>query len=228
MNRAFLAALQLADSSLPVGRFVHSFGLEAMLEREPDLRESEIVEIVESAVEGAVAPLDAVVLAYAHDAARAREIDRLVALDAFVGLYKLAPASRAASIGCGRRLAALAPSLTDDEIAAALCRRVVGGETAGHLAVVEGTVAAAFGIGRDEAILIELRGAAAALLSAAVRLGRLTAFAAQKALRELETALLAAAARAAAASIEDVHSWLPELEVHALRHGSADARIFAT
>ena len=217
-------ALRLADTSLPVGRLVHSFGLEALLDR--DLGDAEIVEIVESAVSGAVAPLDGVVLAHAYDAAKADEIERLVALDTLLELYKLSPPSREASVGCGRRLATLAPTLVNNETAAELCRRVRQDETAGHLAVVEGAVAAALGI--DEAILIELRGAAAALLSAAVRLGRLTALRAQKALRELEPALLTAAARAAEASVEDVHSWLPELEVHALRHGRADARVFAT
>ena len=47
---AFLAALLLSDSSLPIGRFAHSHGLEAYLAASPECGEVDILELVETAV----------------------------------------------------------------------------------------------------------------------------------------------------------------------------------
>jgi urease accessory protein len=68
-DAGFLAALQLADSALPIGRFVHSHGLEAWLRTHPDATPETLAELVEAFVSESVATLDGVVLAHAHRAA---------------------------------------------------------------------------------------------------------------------------------------------------------------
>lgn len=222
---AFLAALQLADSALPIGRFAHSSGLEALLRGDSGVGESDLVEIVESFLLESAGPLDGVALAHAH---RAGTLEELRMLDRLVTTRKLTPAARLASISCGRQLAGLAALLTETDPAAAYCAEAVEGATDGNLAVVEGALARARGLGEEEAVLLELRGAAWAILSAAVRLGRLSARRAQAALVGLEPALRAAATEALTLPAESMRSSVPELEVHALRHGWADARLFAT
>ena len=130
-----LGALQLADSSLPIGRFAHSYGLESMLAEWPELEEAELGELVETAIRESVGPLDGVAVAHAHRAVSAGELHEL---DAWLTARKLAPGARRASTSCGRRLAALTSRLTDREPVIAFAAAVDAGESDGNLAVVHG------------------------------------------------------------------------------------------
>lgn len=223
---SLLAALQLADGALPIGRFVHSHGLEEWLRERGDAAPGELAELVQAAVCQSVAPLDGAVLAHAQ---RATSIAELSGLDDCLSARKLTPSARHASQTCGRQLAALAPQLApSSELVAELSERVRAGETDGNLAVVQGALARALGISALDAVLVELRSAAAGLLSAAVRLGALSPVRAQVILAELAPALAAAAQSALELGLDELSATAPELELAALAHARADARMFAT
>jgi urease accessory protein len=223
---ALLAALQLSDSALPIGRFVHSYGVESWLRERGEVAPGELADLVRAAVCESIAPLDGAVLAHAQ---RASSIAELVRLDDCISARKLTPSARHASQTCGRQLAALAPQLApSSELVADLSERVRSGQTDGNLAVVQGALARALGIPALDAVLVELRSAAAGLVSAAVRLGALSPVRAQVIVAELAPALVAAAESAIELGLDELSATAPELELAALAHSRADARMFAT
>lgn len=223
---AFLAALQLADSALPVGRFVHSAGLESWLKGRGAVESEQLAELIEAAVCEGVAPLDGVVLAHAWATG---SLTGLRDLDARLTARKLTPAARSASHDCGRQLAALAPVLApQDELVVALADSIECRATDGNYAVVAGTVSRACGLSMRDAVLVELRGAASGFLSAAVRLGAITPTGAQRLLTSLHEPLELAAREVQDRPLDELHSSVPELEIHSLTHRRADVRFFRT
>lgn len=222
---SLLATLQLADSGLPIGRFVHSHGLEQWLRDHPDTTPETLRELLVVAVRQVAGPLDAAMLAHAH---RARTGDQLGDLDRALTVRKPLPSARTASESCGRQLALLAVELVDDPLVHELADRIGERRSSGNVAIVEGTLARAMGIPVEAAVTLALRDTVVALLSAAIRLGAVSPSRAQILQAQLRGVIAETTSTALTLGVDDLWSTAPELEVCALRHGRNDVRFFAT
>jgi len=223
-DASFLGALQLSDSALPIGRFVHSHGLESWLADRDRVDPTTCAEWVKTVVSSSAAPLDVVATVHAH---RADTISSLVNADHWLTARKLSPGARDASQTCGRKLAALGLA-GDDELNVAFAREVQANASPGNLAVVEGALARALGLTERQTALMVLRGLAAAILSAAVRLGALPPSRAQLILAELHPTLQAGADTAVSTELSDAHASAIELDCHLLLHSGSTSKLFAT
>ena len=225
-RQAFLRALQLADGTLPIGRFAHSYGVEAWLEAHPETGPDGLLELVRSTLTGSIATLDGAAVALAHAAATSGDLVRLREIDVALTTRKLSEPARRASTLCGTQLASLAGRLGIGGVVEPLSREIQRRAWPGNLAVVEGAVGAAMAISREETVLIAVRGHAAAMLAAAVRLGRLGTSRSQVLLFDLTSELDRCAQAAMGVSLGDMRATLPELEIHVARQAYREARLF--
>jgi len=219
-----LVALQLSDSALPVGRFVHSHGLERWLQG-VEADEQTLEQLIASMLLQSTAPLDGVAIAHAH---ATTDLQALADLDRLVTAHKLTAGARLASVSCGRQLAALATRLVEDTIVSAWAAEVRDGRTDGNLALAHGIAARALGLPAREAVLVELRGMVSGMLAACVRLGRLSPSNAQVMQARLGGAIGKGAEQALSLPLAGMHSSTPELEIAGMEHERADGRFFRT
>ena len=224
----FLHALQMADGTLPIGRFAHSYGVEAWYEANPELGADALHELVRSALAGSVATLDGAGTALAHAAASRGDLARLKRIDAELTARKLSAPARRASVFCGGRLGALAQAMGIGGAIGELADGIAVGTWEGNLALVEGAVGAGAGIGREQTVLMAARGHASSMLSSAVRLGKLGANRGQALLFELTPDIERCARVALGVSVDEMRSTLPELEIHVARNERREARLFMT
>ncbi|WP_157172020.1 urease accessory protein UreF [Nocardia higoensis] len=222
---ATLALLQLHDSGYPAGRFVHSNGLESWLGAHPAARENELAEVGRSFVLDTVAGLDAVAMAHVW---RRDGLEELLELDRYVSAHKLSASARTASASCGRQAAMVAQRCLFGDDEPEFLRAVRQGATPGNQAIVDGVVHRALGIACAPAVLCFLRSAYAGLLSAAVRLGRAGPLWVQRQLRADSRFLAEATGLALTTELDNVVTFAPELDIHAMRHEQAGSRLFTT
>jgi urease accessory protein len=154
--------------------------------------------------------------------------DELQELDHAVTVRKITPSSRNASKACGRRLAALATLFIENDTTDRFADAVASGRSDGNLAVAEGVVTSALGITLEEAVLLELRGASAAMLSAAVRMGRISTTTAQVIAASIVPVISEGLELGLALSTAEMRAVAPELDIAAIRHSRREARLFAT
>ncbi|OBC08003.1 hypothetical protein A5788_15180 [Gordonia sp. 852002-50816_SCH5313054-c] len=223
--RAEAMWLTLQDSAFPAGRMVHSNGIESWLRAHPDVPPAMVVDLVIDLVVESVATLDAVILAHAW---AAEGYPELFDLDRLLLSYKTSEQGRCASVDPGRRFAETVQRVGVMPAENKYLNAVIAEEVPGNLAVVEGIVSRAIGIDQPLAVLGALRSSMASALSACVRLGRLGAMAANRALVGAAPHATSKVNAVLAVRLEDLRSNAIEIDTWAIRHDRYTPRLFAS
>ncbi|HEX5445944.1 MAG TPA: urease accessory UreF family protein [Pirellulales bacterium] len=223
----FLSSLQLADAAFPNGRYALSHGLEAYASA-GWLSESNLAPLLSDLLRFGAGPADGAALANAHRAVQAHELDRAAQADLRLTATKLTREARVASIRTGKQLLKLAESLFEHPLLAAYTDRVQARDLPGNHAVAVGVVQASLGIPREHALAGELYAFCAGCAGAAVRLAVIDHRAAQRLLHALKPAIAKTVDETIGKEVHEIASNLPLVDVMALRHERADARLFMT
>ena len=204
--------LQLADSAFPSGGFAHSGGLEAAVQLG---LAGDVVAFIESAIwQTAQLSLPLARFGYTEPAAA----------DALAEAALLGHVARRASRAQGRAFVAACARAFPE--AAPLDAAVRDGTLRGHLAPLQGAVAAALGVSIEDAEVLVLHTTLRGLLSAAVRLGRLGPLEAQATHRALAPTLEAARVAGRAVGLDDIGQTAPLADLAIGLHDRLYSRLF--
>jgi len=223
---AHLRLLHLADSALPIGALAHSFGLESLAACGL-LAPAGVPEFLRGYVEE-VGVMEAVFCREAFRLAGVNEFagDRWVEINQRLSALKPARESRAGSAALGQHFLSAVVGLGEFPLVSQALAASRDTKTAVHHGPAFGLVAGGLGLDEERAVLAYLHQSLASLVSACQRLLPIGQSEATRILWNLKPALIDAAARSRAATIEDVCCFMPLLDWGAMEHPALTTRLF--
>jgi urease accessory protein len=225
-STALLArVLQFGDSMFPIGGFSFSCGLESAIQEGVVADLATLRAFARTAVEQA-ARGDGIALIAAHRAAAAGDIDALIRIDNQVYARKLSEEIRTMSVRMGKKFTEMGVQVIGAPLLCIWRERIDTSVTPGCYPVALAVNFAVQGLPAREAFVVHQCGLAAAILSAALRLMRISHVETQKILFELNGCAEGSYARAAAARLSDMSGYAPLTEILAAVHARAHVRLF--
>src|SRR5260370_33784560 len=153
-DRAWLAALQLADSLFPSGAFTQSHGLEALAGDGLVPNGEALAAVIEMRLRERLATADLPALLAAHRAAGAFAHAEVCEIDHLLTTTKLAREEREASVRVGRRIAVEAARLApEDQSLYIYLEGIDDGATPSNASVAQAGASAALGVPARRAAL---------------------------------------------------------------------------
>jgi urease accessory protein len=225
-SATFLARmLQFGDSMFPIGGFSFSSGLESAVQKGVVTDVATLHAFTRTAVEQA-ARGDGIALIAAHRAATAGEVDALVQIDAQVYARKLSGEARAMSVRMGKKFTEMGVQVIGVPLLRTWRECIETSVTPGCYQVALAINFAVQNLPARLAFVVHQYGVASTILSAALRLMRISHVETQKILYELNSHAESAYEGAAAARLSDMAGYAPLTEILAAVHTKAHVRLF--
>jgi urease accessory protein len=217
--------LQFGDSVFPIGGFAFSGGLESAIQKCVVTDAVTLRAYARTAVEQA-ARGDGIALVWAHRAAAAGELAELARIDERVYARKLSGETRTMSVRMGKKFTEMGAQVTGAPLLQAWRECIDAGNTPGCYPVALGLNFAVQGLPARDAFVVHQYGVATMILSAALRLMKISHVDTQRMLYQLNADADDAYETAAAARLSDMAGFAPLTEILAAAHVKAHVRLF--
>lgn len=224
-TESIMHLLQFTDSTFPVGTFSFSNGLETaayegIVTDAPTLRE-----FVESQARQA-AFTDGVAAIHAHRCYLSGDYDGIVEADRMLLRYKMNAEARLMLQRMGKKLAELASGLFDSPIIKTWLEGINSGEVPGTFPVGQGLAYAAAGVSEKDLFCAHQYGVINMVLSAALRIVRVSHYDTQKILFDLASRIEKFYEEASRMELKEMNAFFPQLDIIASLHEKGNMRMF--
>lgn len=220
-----MRVLQFGDSVLPVGAFSFSNGLESAIQHRL-VHDMETLRQFVMTVTHQSASADAIALLAAHRAARTNDMAGALRADTAIFNRKLNEEMRTMTVRMGKKLGEMSNHLVHAPFLMDWLGHVERKETPGTYPVGLGLLFAGLGLPESDAFAVHQYGTASMILSASLRLMKIHHFDAQAILLEVNTSAEAEYARVAGATLDEMATFSPSLDIMAAAHVKAHIRMF--
>lgn len=218
--------LEFTDSTLPVGSFSFSIGLESAVV-EGVVHDETTLEEFTAAAAHAAATSDAVGAIAAYRAFRSGQMRELRRADRCIVQSKPNAERRRQSLLMGHKLASLASRILDDNpTAKAWLDEVAVSRTRGSYAAVQGVVFAACGISERALFCSHQYGVISTILNAALRIMKISHYQTQEILYRLGANCDQLYKQVEEMTLDEIHSFSPEADLLAALHEKGTSRMF--
>lgn len=219
---AFVHSLQFADSSFPVGAFAYSDGLETAAVNGEVRDAASLGDWMDHYLTGIFVPCEGLALLKSIRALEATNLESLARIDEELTAIRPAAATRAASIGIGKRLLSMYTSICGDDNFPEIAGRLPEGNAATAYAIV-------FfhrGVPERDAILAFGYSRLAGMVSAGLRLISIGHQQGQRLLSTAIAQLPAATEKILKSAHEPLRSFNPKLDIQQMNHQYLYSRLF--
>ncbi|CAM4006684.1 urease accessory protein UreF [Serratia silvae] len=218
--------LQFADSVLPVGAFAFSNGVESAIQAGIVHDVSSLKDFTRTALIQAASGDGRAVIA-ACKALATGDLDQVTDIDRSLFNRKLNEESRLMVTRMGKKLAEMAVAVTQEPLVVGWLAQIKAGEAVGTYPITQAVVMSALGASPREVIVMHQYGVATTILSAAMRLMRVTHIDTQCILFQLNQEIEQFCDSAEQGGIEQMASYAPIIDVLAALHVGAFTRLFS-
>lgn len=218
--------LQMTDSTFPVGTFSFSNGLETA-SFEGIVKDADTLEQYTRSVALQGAFSDGVAALMTYRAAKKGDFEAVKKIDEELMLFKMNDEARMMLQRMGKKLAELAVKLfPDNEIIASWLKAIQEEKTPGSYPIAQGLAFAAAGCSEKELFASHQYGVINMVLGAALRCVRVSHYDTQLILQKLTAEADDLYERASKMDFEDMHSFVPEMDIFASLHEKGNMRMF--
>ncbi|EEH8382862.1 urease accessory protein UreF [Salmonella enterica subsp. enterica serovar Montevideo] len=217
--------MQFGDSVLPVGAFTFSNGVEAAIQKKVIHDVASLQGFVKTSLKQA-ACCDGIAVVAAHRAVLNDNLDALLQADWAVHNRKLNEENRLMVTRMGKKLAEIAVHIINHPLLTWWLEKIKSGDAAGTYPVTQALVMAIQGTDERSVVVMHQYGVAMTMLSAAIRLMRVTHFETQHILYSLNEDIEHFCTQAEVGDITLMSSYVPVIDVLASSHVDAHVRLF--